>query len=95
MRLLDDFIISATVDGVIRTFSIAKREMLGQFKLSDLAARQPEYAAKLKDVGGTALSLLAWFEAEGRFMAVSGIEGISLMTVRNQGHCDSASMGLG
>lgn len=70
MRLLDGYIITATVDGVIRTFSIAKREMLGQFRLADLALRQPEYAEKLKDVGSGALTLLAWFEAEGRFMAV-------------------------
>lgn len=72
MRLLDNFIISATVDGVIRSFSIAKREMLGQFKLSDLAAKQPQFAAQLKDVGVGALGMLTWFEAEGRFMAVSG-----------------------
>lgn len=69
MNLLDNFVITATVDGVIRSFSIQKREMLGSFKLSDLAARQPEYAAKLKDVGVGALGMLTWFEAEGRFMA--------------------------
>ncbi|BEI93786.1 uncharacterized protein CcaverHIS019_0602450 [Cutaneotrichosporon cavernicola] len=69
MNLLDNFIITATVDGVIRSFSIQKREMLGSFKLSDLAARQPEYASKLKDVGVGALGMLTWFEAEGRFMA--------------------------
>jgi pyrimidine and pyridine-specific 5'-nucleotidase len=69
MNLLDNFVITATVDGVIRTFSIQKREMLGSFKLSDLAARQPEYASKLKEVGVGALGMLTWFEAEGRFMA--------------------------
>lgn len=69
MNLLDNFVITATVDGVIRSFSIQKREMLGSFKLSDLAARQPEYAARLKDVGVGALGMLTWFEAEGRFMA--------------------------
>lgn len=71
MNLLDNFIISATVDGVIRTFSIAKREMLGAFKLSELAKYQPEFADKLKDVGVGALGMLTWFKAEGRFMAVS------------------------
>lgn len=71
MRLLDDFVLSATVDGVIRTFSIQKREMLGQFRLSELARRQPEFADKLKDVGVGALGMLTWFEAEGRFLAVS------------------------
>ncbi|GMK58359.1 hypothetical protein CspeluHIS016_0503910 [Cutaneotrichosporon spelunceum] len=69
MNLLDNFIITATVDGVIRSFSIQRREMLGSFKLSDLAAGQPEYASKLKDVGVGALGMLTWFEAEGRFMA--------------------------
>jgi len=71
MNLLDNFIITATVDGVIRTCSIAKREMLGQFKLSDMAARHPEVADKLKDVGVGALGMLTWFAAEGRFLAVS------------------------
>lgn len=71
MNLLDNFIISATVDGVIRTFSIAKREMLGAFKLSELARYHPEFADKLKDVGVGALGMLTWFKAEGRFMAVS------------------------
>jgi pyrimidine and pyridine-specific 5'-nucleotidase len=71
MNLLDNFIISATVDGVIRTFSIAKREMLGQFKLSDMAARHPEVAEKLREVGVGALGMLNWFTAEGRFLAVS------------------------
>lgn len=71
MNLLDNFIISATVDGVIRTFSIAKREMLGAFKLSELAKYHPEFADKLKDVGVGALGMLTWFKAEGRFMAVS------------------------
>ena len=71
MSLLDNFIISATVDGVIRTFSIAKREMLGAFKLSELAKYHPEFADKLKEVGVGALGMLTWFKAEGRFMAVS------------------------
>ncbi|TXT10908.1 hypothetical protein VHUM_01659 [Vanrija humicola] len=71
MRLLDDFVLSATVDGVIRTFSIQKREMLGQFRLSDLAKRQPEFADRLKDVGVGALGMLTWFEAEGRFLAMA------------------------
>ncbi|KAL1410394.1 E1 ubiquitin-activating protein [Vanrija albida] len=71
MRLLDDFVLSATVDGVIRTFSIQKREMLGQFRLSELARRQPEFADKLKDVGVGALGMLTWFEAEGRFLAMA------------------------
>lgn len=69
MNLVGNFVITATVDGVIRSFSIQKREMLGSFKLSELAARQPEYASKLKDVGVGALGMLTWFEAEGRFMA--------------------------
>lgn len=71
MNLLDNYIITATVDGVIRSFSIGKREMLGQFRLSELAQRQPEFANKLKDVGVGALGMLTWFAAEGRFMAVS------------------------
>lgn len=71
MNLLDNFIITATVDGVIRTFSIAKREMIGQFKISDMAARHPQVAEKLKEVGVGALGMLNWFTAEGRFLAVS------------------------
>lgn len=71
MNLLDNFIISATVDGVIRTFSIARREMLGAFKLSELVKYHPEFADRLKDVGVGALGMLTWFKAEGRFMAVS------------------------
>lgn len=94
MNLLDNFIITATVDGVIRTFSIAKREMMGQFKLSDFAHRQPEFADKLKDVGVGALGMLTWFAAEGRFLAVSKLFCIA-DSVCNQGHCHPHGVGLG
>lgn len=95
MNLLDNFIISATVDGVIRTFSIARREMLGQFKLSELARYYPEFADKLKDVGVGALGMLTWFKAEGRFMAVSYGCISQLTAVRHQGHCHTTGVGLG
>ncbi|WVW80126.1 hypothetical protein I302_102101 [Kwoniella bestiolae CBS 10118] len=76
IQLINDYIVSVTVDGVIRTFSIRKREMLAQFKISDLGknlgagVKEKEWKLKLKDVGGGqgGVGMINWFEGQGKWM---------------------------
>nr|XP_018264697.1 uncharacterized protein I303_02874 [Kwoniella dejecticola CBS 10117]OBR86855.1 hypothetical protein I303_02874 [Kwoniella dejecticola CBS 10117] len=76
IQLIHDYVIAVTVDGMIRTFSIRKREMLAQFKLSDLGRslgsgqREKVWKARLKDVGGGigGIGMINWFEGQGRWM---------------------------
>ena len=73
IQLIHDYILAVTVDGVIRTFSIAKREMLAQFRLADLSKEaKPTVRNKVKDVGGGVggSGMVTWFEGQGRFMTV-------------------------
>ncbi|KAH7345326.1 hypothetical protein B0J17DRAFT_639418 [Rhizoctonia solani] len=44
-------IVGVTIDGIVRTFSIPRREMLSQFKLSELGGADPILNAKLSTVG--------------------------------------------
>ncbi|KZT55534.1 hypothetical protein CALCODRAFT_518713 [Calocera cornea HHB12733] len=61
----EDRVVGVTVDGVVRTFSIPRREMLSQFKLSDLHGTDPMADSRLLNIGAGA-NTLQWFAAKGR-----------------------------
>ncbi|KAI0765061.1 hypothetical protein C8Q74DRAFT_1285825 [Fomes fomentarius] len=44
-------VVSVTIDGIVRVFSIKRREMVSQFKLSELGGGDPVLNAKLMQVG--------------------------------------------
>jgi hypothetical protein len=62
------------VDGVIRVFSILKRDMVAQYKLSGLSKGITEpWKTKLKDVGrgSGGFGMISGFEGGGSVMTVS------------------------
>ncbi|KAK0466364.1 uncharacterized protein EV420DRAFT_826072 [Desarmillaria tabescens] len=61
-------VVSVTIDGVVRVFSIQRREMMSQFKLSDLGGTDPVLNAKLHNVGAAPNNMLQWFAAKGTQM---------------------------
>ncbi|CEL57396.1 F-box/WD repeat-containing protein 7 OS=Homo sapiens GN=FBXW7 PE=1 SV=1 [Rhizoctonia solani AG-1 IB] len=61
-------IVGITIDGIVRTFSIPRREMLSQFKLSELGGSDPVLSAKLSTVGVGSANMLQWFAAKGKQM---------------------------
>lgn len=83
--------VSVTIDGVVRVFSIReyivlvsvwgreithsfsaeRREMISQFKLSELGGTDPFLNAKLFNVGAAPNNMLQWFAAKGAQMTVS------------------------
>ncbi|WRT65681.1 uncharacterized protein IL334_002626 [Kwoniella shivajii] len=76
IQLVHDQIVAITVDGVIRAFSIKKREMIAQFKISDLgrtlgkSEKEMEWKSRLKAVGSGqgGSGMINWFEGQGRWM---------------------------
>ncbi|WWD16533.1 hypothetical protein CI109_100960 [Kwoniella shandongensis] len=82
IQLIHDSIIAVTVDGIIRTFSITKREMLAQYKISDLGKSMPGLndgmKKRLKDVGAGigGSGMLTWFEGQGKWMTCATRETI-------------------
>ncbi len=80
-------VVSVTIDGIVRVFSIRKhsdpgaprgwtkrfqgrREMISQFKLSELAGGDPTLNSKLFNVGKAPDNMLQWFAAHGTQMTV-------------------------
>ncbi|KAL1669902.1 hypothetical protein GGF50DRAFT_43416 [Schizophyllum commune] len=61
-------VVSVTIDGIVRVFSIKRREMISQFKLSELAAGDPFLQPKLFNVGSAPNNMLQWFAAKGNQM---------------------------
>lgn len=61
-------VVSVTIDGIVRVFSIKRREMVSQFKLSDLGGGDPVLSAKLMQVGRAPDNMLQWFAAKGTQM---------------------------
>ncbi|KAF7971145.1 hypothetical protein HWV62_21952 [Athelia sp. TMB] len=59
---------SVTIDGVVRVFSIEKREMVSQFRLAELGGGDPVLGAKLFNVGAAPNGMLQWFAAKGTQM---------------------------
>ncbi|KAF8310300.1 hypothetical protein DL93DRAFT_1665994 [Clavulina sp. PMI_390] len=64
----EDRIVSVTIDGAVRIFSISKREMISQFQLNALSIDDPIAAARLSTVGVGPNNMLQWFAANGRKM---------------------------
>lgn len=58
-------VVSVTIDGIVRVFSIEKREMISQFKLSELGGTDPMLNSKLFNVGMGSNNMLQWFAAHG------------------------------
>ncbi|TFK50497.1 hypothetical protein OE88DRAFT_1631183 [Heliocybe sulcata] len=61
-------VVSVTIDGIVRVFSIKRREMVSQFKLSELGGGDPVLSAKLFQVGKAPDNMLQWFAAKGTQM---------------------------
>ncbi|KAG9005368.1 hypothetical protein FRB94_001592 [Tulasnella sp. JGI-2019a] len=64
----DETVVGVTVDGIVRTFSIKRKEMISQFKLNELAAGDPVMSARLAHVGVGSNNMLQWFAAKGKQM---------------------------
>lgn len=84
IQLVHDYIVALTVDGVIRVFSIKAREMIAQYRVSDLHGNEPALKVKLKDIGGGVggAGMINWFEGQGRDMVVRRRVQRLLTTVR-------------
>ncbi|OJA10850.1 hypothetical protein AZE42_06129 [Rhizopogon vesiculosus] len=61
-------VVGVTIDGIVRVFSIKRREMISQFKLSELGGSDPVLSAKLFNVGSAPNNMLQWFAAKGSQM---------------------------
>ncbi|KAJ7489148.1 hypothetical protein FB451DRAFT_1522502, partial [Mycena latifolia] len=61
-------VVSVTIDGVVRVFSIQRREMISQFRLAELGGTDPVLSAKLWNVGRAPDNMLQWFAAKGTQM---------------------------
>ncbi|KDQ23405.1 hypothetical protein PLEOSDRAFT_1049697 [Pleurotus ostreatus PC15] len=58
-------VVSVTIDGIVRVFAIDRREMISQFKLSELGGGDPVLSSKLWNVGRAPDNMLQWFAAKG------------------------------
>lgn len=65
-----DKLVAVTVDGMIRCFSIPRREMIGQFQLTKLGGPELGLGARLGDLSNGS-SMLEWFAAHGNTMTVA------------------------
>jgi len=61
-------VVSVTIDGIVRVFSIKRREMVSQFRLAELGGSDPVLNAKLFHVGKAPDNMLQWFAAKGTQM---------------------------
>ncbi|GBE84647.1 hypothetical protein SCP_0606260 [Sparassis crispa] len=61
-------VVGVTIDGIVRVFSIKRREMISQFKLAELGGSDPVLSAKLLQVGKAPDNMLQWFAAKGTQM---------------------------
>lgn len=52
-----DKIVAVTVDGIIRTFSIRRKEMIGQFNLTKLGGEDAFVTAQLEGLGNSSTML--------------------------------------
>ncbi|GAC93780.1 hypothetical protein PHSY_001345 [Pseudozyma hubeiensis SY62] len=65
-----DKLVAVTVDGMIRCFSILRREMIGQFQLAKLGGSELGLGARLGD-HASGNSMLEWFAAHGNTLTVA------------------------
>ncbi|KAF8223235.1 hypothetical protein L208DRAFT_1317814 [Tricholoma matsutake] len=61
-------VVGVTIDGMVRVFSIKRREMISQFKLSELGGGDPVLSSRLWNVGAAPNNMLQWFAAKGTQM---------------------------
>ncbi|KAF5370917.1 hypothetical protein D9615_009798 [Tricholomella constricta] len=61
-------VVGVTIDGIVRVFSIKRREMISQFKLSELGGGDPALNSRLYNVGAAPNNMLQWFAAKGTQM---------------------------
>ncbi|KAG5645388.1 hypothetical protein DXG03_006341 [Asterophora parasitica] len=61
-------VVGVTIDGIVRVFSIKRREMISQFKLSELGGGDPALSSRLYNVGTAPNNMLQWFAAKGTQM---------------------------
>ncbi|KAI0339279.1 hypothetical protein BDW22DRAFT_1336629 [Trametopsis cervina] len=61
-------VVGVTIDGIVRVFSIKRREMISQFKLAELGGSDPLISSKLFNVGKAPDNMLQWFAAKGTQM---------------------------
>ncbi|GLB40918.1 putative A Receptor for Ubiquitination Targets [Lyophyllum shimeji] len=61
-------VVGVTIDGIVRVFSIKRKEMISQFKLSELGGSDPALNARLYNVGAAPNNMLQWFAAKGTQM---------------------------
>ncbi|EPQ30133.1 uncharacterized protein PFL1_02250 [Pseudozyma flocculosa PF-1] len=65
-----DKLVAVTVDGVIRCFSIRRKEMIGQFHLTKLGEPSLALGSRLGDLASGS-AMLEWFAAHGNTMTVA------------------------
>lgn len=65
-----DKLVAVTVDGVIRCFSIKRKEMIGQFHLAKLGDPSLSLASRLGDLAAGS-TMLEWFAAHGNTLTVA------------------------
>ncbi|KXN92108.1 hypothetical protein AN958_09162 [Leucoagaricus sp. SymC.cos] len=63
-------VVGVTIDGIVRVFSIKQREMISQFKLSELGVGDPALNTKLYNVGAVPNNMLQWFAAKELFRSL-------------------------
>ncbi|EJT99849.1 hypothetical protein DACRYDRAFT_117488 [Dacryopinax primogenitus] len=88
----EDRVVGVTVDGVVRTFSIPRREMLSQFRLSDLGLNLLA-DGRLGGVG-QGQNTLQWFAAKGRNMTCATKSLILRLEWPEEGSDSSRTTGL-
>ncbi|KAK7023131.1 WD-repeats-region domain-containing protein [Favolaschia claudopus] len=82
-------VVSVTIDGVVRVFSIQRREMISQFRLAELSGGDPVLASKLWNVGKAPDNMLQWFAAKGTQMTCA-TKSVILHLQWQEGEGDSA-----
>ncbi|PWY98278.1 hypothetical protein BCV70DRAFT_202059 [Testicularia cyperi] len=65
-----DKLVAVTVDGMIRCFSIPRREMIGQYQLTRLGTPDLALGSRLGDLASGS-SMLEWFAAHGNTLTVA------------------------
>jgi pyrimidine and pyridine-specific 5'-nucleotidase len=72
LQLEGDRITSVSVDGVVRTFSIVMREMIGQYNVFDLVGHVDTLSSHMQATAGSGSGrMLTWFAGQGPRMFVS------------------------
>lgn len=64
-----DKLVAVTIDGVIRSFSIRSKKMIGEFQLSKLGRTDAKWAALMKEFSGES-GMLSWFAAHRNSITV-------------------------